>query len=89
LSTVGCSQNHTVIANGGPNIGIDKKNSEEACCLAGLSSPALPAIGRSDNCSVEKADGSAVIFVAEVYRIKPVSCVARLLIPVIATICCP
>ena len=89
MSTIGRSKNHTVVANGGANVGIGKINSEEACCLAGMSNPVFSAIGCGKNFSLEKADSRAVIFVAEVYGIKPVSRIGRLLIPVTATICCP
>ena len=63
MAAVGRSENHAVVANDRANIGIDKINAEEACCLAGLRSPRLPAICRSDNCSAEEAHGGAVIFV--------------------------
>ena len=89
MAAVGRSENHAVVANDRADIGIDKINAEEACCLAGLRSPRLPAICRSNNCSAEEAHGGAVIFVAEIHGIKPISRVALLLIPVVATIGCP
>src|SRR5204862_7571477 len=89
LSSVGRPKNDTVIADNGPNVGIDKIDSEKACGLRVLRSPGLPSVCRSVNCSVKEADGSAVILVAEVYGIKQVSCVARLLLPVITAVCCP
>jgi hypothetical protein len=88
LSAVGRPEYHTVVANDGPDISIGKINSEKACCLAGFRGPRLPAVCRSNDCSIEKADSCAVIFVAEVYGIKPVTRVARLLIPVATTIGC-
>src|SRR6266550_3958420 len=79
-----------ITTNNSPSVGISKGNSPKLTgCSACLRHPVLPSVCRSVNCSVKEADGSAVILVAEVYGIKQVSCVARLLLPVITAVCCP
>src|SRR5206468_736667 len=58
-------------------------------CLAGLSDPNLSTIGCPENFSFEEPHSHAMVFIAEVYGIKPVSCVGGLLRPVVAAVGCP
>jgi len=49
----------------------------------------LSPIGCVDNFSFEETNSGTVVFIGEMYGIKPVSCVGGLLRPVLATISCP
>src|SRR6266850_129112 len=62
---------------------------EQPGCPARLHTPVLSAISCADNFSFEEANSRAVIFIAEMDGIEPVSCVGGLLRPVVATISCP
>jgi len=64
-------------------------DAKQSGCRARLHTPVLSAIGCAHNSSFEEANSRAVIFIAEMYGIEPVSCVGGLLRPVVATICCP
>src|SRR3954447_15633734 len=63
-------------------------NAQQPGSLGRLDCPVLSPIGCADNFSFEKANSRAMIFIGEMYRIEPVSCVGDLLGPVVATICC-
>ena len=49
----------------------------------------MSTIGCAENFSFEEPDSCAVIFIAEVYSIEPVSCISRLLHPVVAAVSRP